>query len=43
MELTVENIKKVWLTDEAVCIETKAGKEGKELHRFGKQLMEVSF
>jgi len=30
MELTIENIKRIWLTDEAVCIETKDGKTGKE-------------
>lgn len=30
MELTIENIKKIWLSEEAVCIETKDGRNGKE-------------
>lgn len=31
MEITAQNIKKIWLTDEAVCIETKDGKTAKEI------------
>lgn len=31
MEMILENIKKIWLTEEAVCIETKDGNTGKEL------------
>jgi len=31
MEIALENIKKIWLTNEAVCIETKDGKTGMEL------------
>jgi hypothetical protein len=30
MEITLDNIKKIWLTDKAVCVETKGGKTGKE-------------
>ncbi|MDR0792536.1 MAG: DUF2442 domain-containing protein [Chitinophagaceae bacterium] len=31
METTIKNIKKIWLTDKAICVETKKGKTAKEM------------
>lgn len=31
MEITLKDIKRVWLTDDAINVETKGGKKGKEL------------